>query len=748
MDNRQIDQLKNELDNYLNDDREQGTGAGEDLIIDNKQERLNNRGGMRDQGGGITGNLKVIITPSPSQKKSVPKISEGVSKKNEDSENSGGVSEKISGLNFLIPKGLDLEKEGLVKSSGKPVDKEPKARFWSDEWNGWRLKERYKIFKDGYPEGVDGDRMYKLTGNEIMGRVGGTGEGIYSIDLIQREFQIVNKSREKVPFVLNPLQLAFMSEMSAFNVIVKAKKQGFSSVILAFYLAECILKEYCYAISVSHEKESTKRLLDRVNRYYWSLDKSIRPVLDKDNVSEMSFVDTHSRFYVGAAGQRAFSRGDDVSHAHLSELDWWAKTEALTGIMEALIENAIATIESTAHGFGSILHNIYNSARDRISDWRDFFFAWYDSPEYELEFQGNTHHMKEEFVGFKGIFGCEEKEYIDRHHLSQRKVNWMRGKLRSMTDPTKFPQEYPGDDLECFLSSGSKRFNVIQLKKQLGLKKEPIVRGDLSWKEVKDSAGKVIKKEIIFDENPDGCLWVYEYPYKEGQYAIGADVAEGIEIESKGLLDENEPTKAAGAGDFSAAIVMNKKTFEVAAKYHTHIEPSMYGETLDLLGRYYNECLMAVERNNHGISTLSVLERECDYPNLFYQVTRDELVEEVKKKFGWVTDKDGKNLIINTLARALLKDTIRIYDERTIKECLSYIKTPAGKCKGERGATDDCVIALAICLKMCYDDPYDAPVDPDLQIKLRHREANNLYGNYQIEDAGITDDKNNFDIDR
>jgi hypothetical protein len=79
---------------------------------------------------------------------------------------------------------------------------------------------------------------------------------------------------------------------------------------------------------------------------------------------------------------------------------------------------------------------------------------------------------------------------------------------------------------------------------------------------------------------------------------------------------------------------------------------------------------------------------------------------------------------------------------------LSYIKTPAGKCKGERGATDDCVIALAICLKMCYDDPYDAPVDPDLQIKLRHREANNLYGNYQIEDSGITDDKNNFDIDR
>ena len=88
-----------------------------------------------------------------------------------------------------------------------------------------------------------------------------------------------------------------------------------------------------------------------------------------------------------------------------------------------------------------------------------------------------------------------------------------------------------------------------------------------------------------------GPLKIWEWPTKDGRYAIGADPAQGYEH-----------------GDFSSAHVINARDGHVVAAWHGRIDPDLYGsDVLAPLGRMYSQALIGVESNNHGLTTLKAL---------------------------------------------------------------------------------------------------------------------------------------------
>lgn len=181
-----------------------------------------------------------------------------------------------------------------------------------------------------------------------------------------------------------------------------------------------------------------------------------------------------------------------------------------------------------------------------------------------------------------------------------------------------------------------------------------------------------------------GPVRIWEEPQSRVQYVVGADVAEGLEH-----------------GDYSSAHVLNSDTGVLAATWHDHTDPDLFGEQLDLLGRYYNNALVGVEINNHGHVTVSAL-RRLRYPRLFRRRAVGQVAETMAPQFGWHTNKVSKPKLIEGLNSAIRDGVIDVRDEHTLAELRTYIReyTTGGGVKMHGSPYDDRVMSLAIAVEM------------------------------------------------
>ena len=227
-------------------------------------------------------------------------------------------------------------------------------------------------------------------------------------------------------------------------------------------------------------------------------------------------------------------------------------------------------------------------------------------------------------------------------------------------------QEYPSDPDEAFIRSGRPVFDLDVLR-SLELRQPD--KGRLFWLD-----------SVIWEDN-GGPLSVWEFPEPGQVYAIGADVAEGL-----------------GHGDYSVAHVINAHTGVVCATWHGHIDPDLFGsDVLFNLGEWYNTCLIGVESNNHGLTTLKALQRE-GYRNIYRQRRLANRAPQATEILGWRTTAASKPLAIDELAKALRDYEIGLFCEYTIAELRTFVREDNGKMHGS--PHDDRVMALAITNQM------------------------------------------------
>jgi len=137
---------------------------------------------------------------------------------------------------------------------------------------------------------------------------------------IEDYFDITNKKNELVPFKLNDIQDRFITHDADDhrNVILKARQQGFSSLILAMFTVDFLLKDFSHSVIVADTRENAEGLLERVKLYIESYEakKKFKINLKYNTRNELYNGDTRSKYTVGTAQNVQFGRSKTITNLH------------------------------------------------------------------------------------------------------------------------------------------------------------------------------------------------------------------------------------------------------------------------------------------------------------------------------------------------------------------------------------------------------------------------------------------------
>lgn len=244
-------------------------------------------------------------------------------------------------------------------------------------------------------------------------------------------------------------------------------------------------------------------------------------------------------------------------------------------------------------------------------------------------------------------------------------------------------QEYPRTDSEAFLFSGRPVFDT----KALGLYEANAMPYTRAAMDSPFNIQEAEKGEFRFI-----------LPYKkDGQYLISCDVSEGL-----------------ANGDYTCAGVFDLQTKEIVAYWHGHMDFTLFGGILAMMGRHWNNAILAPETgvSAHGTTVVQALIQQEEYPReLIHQSKHvkpksDDPFLNPMKRYGWVTNAITRAIIIEWLANLILTQAIPHLTDELILELNNFIRKDNGRTEAESGFNDDMVIMLAIGMYLINEYKY------------------------------------------
>ena len=487
--------------------------------------------------------------------------------------------------------------------------------------------------------------------------------------MVQRLNLWDKKTGKWIKFKLWPIQREWLLALHQHLRLLGLKKRqvGWSQLTGADSLIQCMAMENFTTLALSMSADDAKVLLSRIRGMYQQIPgpekfielqklgvvdehdeqlvamKQINKVIKgADAGDEMVF--TNGSSLVSLSAQKG--RGRTADRVILDEMAFYTLRHAkvnLSDVMKSIaptIERAEGQLVgiTTANGRGEH-YDLWMDAINKKNNFKTFFVSCWDDPDF----------TKQKRLDIVADYGLDHAN-----------------------------QEYPRTYKEAFLASGRPRFDTIALDYyQENRKLEPIFRGDL----LEDA------DEIV--ENSKGNFKVIKKLNLTGQYAIVADVSEGLQ-----------------KGDYSVAKIFNRYNWEQTAEWHGHIEHALFGTILAKLGRMFNNALIIPEANNHGHSAITQLRNVELYPdelifehNIVISPSPDEDFRDPNRRMGWRTTPKTRPLVINSLAKALIKKLVPHLLLEDIDELFSFVIHANGKAEAEDKCFDDrCFIAGTMVL--------------------------------------------------
>ena len=270
---------------------------------------------------------------------------------------------------------------------------------------------------------------------------------------------------------------------------------------------------------------------------------------------------------------------------------------------------------------------------------------------------GNMYHR----IWMSKDNGYAKKEYGWWWAYTEEEVELIR---KRMNDPQRFAQEY---SLE-FLSSGRSVFDAELIKS---------LRGDI-W-DLDSKHEEEGTEHIVYEWNG---LTVYKKPVPGKTYVAGADVSEGVT-----------------GGDFSAVTIYERESGEEVAHWHGMTAPDKFGEKLNQWGRFFNNALMVVEINNHGLTTVTIL-KQLLYPTMYFRPSKfDTIPSSWSDRLGWKTTKVTRPLMIDDLNQALREGSLKIHSRYLLDEMQTFVYDSGNNMNPQESYHDDAIFSAAIAFQ-------------------------------------------------
>lgn len=494
------------------------------------------------------------------------------------------------------------------------------------------------------------------------------------------------KTGALIPFIFNKVQARYYDELlrdydlekrgveaCVRDIILKARREGFSSLVLALFAADDILQlNPTESQAVSYRDDATKAFYKRyrlyVTSYYRKKDNitDARQIFEKDNGHELVLKRNGARFFCGTASARVAGRGGVLQKLLFSEAAHYPDTEIMTAreiidgtLRQVDIHSGLVFLETTANGYGNYYEQTWAAATAGTSRFKPRFYGWRDF------------YTEDEFVLISSEF----------------------------TDKQMLKQEYPETPEEAFIASGSSYFDNEVILAYIKDAPPPIVTGTLTLDPdtnlpVFTPSSPHTNTKFLTDDLAPLAIW--KHPIPGHAYTIGGDVAEGIE-----------------GGDYSTLAVIDNATLETVAKVRAHMRPDIFANLAYTLGLYYNTAYLGIEANKDGLWVNTTLFEELAYPNLYYREAIDDITRRVSRKAGWLTSEGTRRYLTEGLQRLIHQYPGIWTNKDLLEECLVFVRNRQGRPEAMLGKNDDEIIATAIAYEIRRNAPLSSsPPNP------------------------------------
>ncbi|GAB7388425.1 hypothetical protein BSNK01_22620 [Bacillaceae bacterium] len=210
------------------------------------------------------------------------------------------------------------------------------------------------------------------------------------LDIIMNDFKlfcknfvkIVDNNGDLIPFVLNEQQEYFIDHADKYNIILKPRQLGFTTMSLAYCLWMAVTNPNTNYMIISYKSESSKTLFEKLKmmNQYLPRDKyDIFPKTKRDNRDELLF-DNGSRIICATSGNKQLARGQNLMYCLLSEFAFMQNQEKILLSIEPALqktEKSRIVIETTAVNLhiksDNLFHNIL--ATLSVSMCKSFTFS-------------------------------------------------------------------------------------------------------------------------------------------------------------------------------------------------------------------------------------------------------------------------------------------------------------------------------------------------------------------------------------
>lgn len=237
---------------------------------------------------------------------------------------------------------------------------------------------------------------------------------------IEHRYDVIDKSGEQVNFILNKPQQMFMEKATGRDILLKARQEGFSTLISGLFTTDLLLQQNCLSVVIADRSENAMGLLEKPKMLikFYEQKRGVKVPLKYNSKYELYNEALNSRYLIGTAENADFGRSRTIRNLHMSEAAYYKNLRGLlASALQAVTPNGRVFMETTANGFN------------------EFKNYWDES------MTGDT--------GFQPLFFPASLLY-DEAFLNQRK--------RELGERL-YMQEYPETPEEAFITSGEMFFD-------------------------------------------------------------------------------------------------------------------------------------------------------------------------------------------------------------------------------------------------------------------------------------------------
>ena len=391
-----------------------------------------------------------------------------------------------------------------------------------------------------------------------------------------------------------------------------------------------------------------------------------------------------------------------------SEIAFWLNANSALAAVRNSVPKEPGTsvfIESTPFGWGSDFHEMWLRAKSKKSGYLPIFISWMDDPRSLLVVPWFKEADLDE----------EEKELMSLRGATMPQLAWRRSMIEDECGGSveDFRQEYPSDDVSCWLASGRPAFTSEELTYQTQAMPQPDPYAGLVQSEIVLNTEKQ-EPEVV--PEPRGRLIVLRPPVPRHHYIGAWDPSEG------------DP-----GSDASPGVFLDQVDLKVSAVWYGRTPPDVLAEHAVLLCRYFNEAQLIWEANNHGIAFGNRVD-DLGYDNVWMRpVSEESVAQKASMKPGYSTRERSRQHLFNcvrSFARLSAKHRWPPVLHPVLVGEMTTLTYEDDKAVAMPGKKIDLLVALGMAL-FAHRGSMDSPLEP-LSAEVVQRALSDLIPNMRI----------------